>query len=383
MEEAWNSREAFDDRKWQEIAAHMAKLRTRLNHYPRQLHKIYPNGYTPYKALGVLIANEEQPRLGFSWSGPNTHDREAIHLLNDVAERLGVNAAEVGGLSRHPLRGVWKEEWSPGWQDELLAKALDLRDGVKTLTDALQGFLGSLGLDVQIGNREDIQALCDLAELLPRAAGKSWAFAFSPQAQDVVQQLERIAACGRTIEQLRADLSLEYKAEITSLDLDELEAQWKQAKVAWWLKSFFWRRAVAKRLRPYTTGEKPPEQTAIPVDLATLQKIKAEEQAIEGMAETGKLLGPSWQGLQTDWTELDEAVKFVAEASSLLGRLCGADLDQRAALRKRMVRVLGEGNDLLSGGGAVRRQGDEAIRALERLRQQTCRRLALRSGQRG
>ncbi|MCB2188755.1 MAG: DUF3320 domain-containing protein [Deltaproteobacteria bacterium] len=365
LEAAWNSREAFDDREWQNSATQIAELRTRLNQYPRQLHKLYPNGYTPHQALGVLIAHEDQPRVSFSWSGPTAHDQDAMIRLKDVAERLGVNAKEAGGLARHPLRGVWQEEWSPGWQEDLLNKARDLSAGVKALTATLAGWLASLGLEVPVGNRERITALCDLAELLPRAAGKSWAFAFSSQARDCGQQLARIAACGRTIEQLRGELSLEYKADTISLDLDELENQWKLAEEAWWLKSFFGRRAVAKRLRACTPEGKPPEQADIPGDLATLQKIKAEEQAIVGMAEAGKLLGPVWQGLQTDWSELEEAVEFAGQASSILGRLSGADLDLRAALRGRLERVLREGNDLLAEGGVVRRQGDEALRAFD------------------
>ena len=356
LEGAWSSREAFDDRQWRDKTAQLAKLRARLNQYPRQLHKRYPNGYTPYRALGVLIANQDQPRFSLFQSGFTTHDREAMLRLNDVADRLGLNAKIVGRLFGHPLRGVGKEEWTPNWQEELGAKARDLRQSVEALTGALAGFSDSLGLDMPAGNRERIDGLCGLAELLPRASGKSWAFAFSPRVPDIVRQLERILGCGRMIGQLRGELSLGYQPEITSLDLDELKKQWEQAEETWWPKSFFGSRAVAKRLKTYTIGKKTPSKSGIPGDLGTLQKIKAEEQAIESLAETGKLLGSAWQGLQTDWTGLEEALEFADQAVCMLGRICGPDLDRLAATRERLERLLAEAGHLLAEGGAVRRQ---------------------------
>ncbi len=365
LEAAWNSREAFDDRIWQDKAAQLSQLRKRLNLLPKRLHKPYPNGYTPYKAMGVLIANLQEPHLGFTWGSPNTHDQDAIRQLRDVVSRLGINAAEVGSLSRHPLRSIWKEEWSPVWQEDLLSCARELRIAAKGLSESLQSFLGSLGLDVSINNDERIKALCALAELLPQAADKNWSFAFSTQARELAQQLEQIIFCGRKIEQLRTELSVEYGPDSTSLDLDTLQTQWQEASKAWWPKSYFGRRAVAKCLRDHTPDKKPPEQRAIPADLDTLQKIKAEELAIESMAEAGKLLGPDWQGLQTNWADMDAAVKFAGDVFPLLSRLCGSDLDRRAAVRSQLERLLVEGKDLLSEGGSVRRQGERLALAFD------------------
>ena len=368
LEAAWNSRVTYDDQEWADNSRRMAQLRIKLNRYPRQLHQVFTNGLTPYKALSLIIPNRDIARLNFSWSSANTHDRKSMEHLREIASNLGVNAAVVGNLSRHPLRGIWKEEWSPGWQEELREKAESLKSSVAVLQESLKAFLSSVGLDISARSKGLIQAICDLAELLPRAAGKSYAFVFSTDARSAAQQLEQIAQCGRAIETHKGELSVEYRPDATSLDLDQLEGQWKAAREAWWIKSYFLRRSVAKGLGPYTPSGKPSDQADIGKDLAALRKIKEEEHSIEAKAGAGELLGPAWRGLETDWEDVETAVDFANRSQAVLTRLADSNLDTRASVGRKLERLLREASELLAEPGQVREKAKGLIRAFDDFR---------------
>ena len=70
----------------------------------------------------------------------------ANQALLAVAERLGLNAAELGGAGEHPLAFVAVDDWSMAWQQAALAQAALLAARATALGDCLAALGRHLGL---------------------------------------------------------------------------------------------------------------------------------------------------------------------------------------------------------------------------------------------
>src|SRR5690606_26838497 len=100
------------------------------------------------------------------WTDPSVHDREALDRLREAARRIAALAGAVGQVEGHQLAAIGRTEWSPIWQDDLIA-------GAKKTTEALVAFqqtitaLGAHVPEVTVGaSYEFYSALDELAEVL-------------------------------------------------------------------------------------------------------------------------------------------------------------------------------------------------------------------------
>ena len=349
--EAWQARGELSEAEWQRETQRLRVLRDGLNQLVKALHEQRRNGLSVRQALATAVANAAVPEVALRWASAEQHDAAELEQLLGVAERIDLNAAELGDLADHPLAFLQVGEWSLAWQQALLQQGEILAGRARTLRDALVELSQRLGLIRPLEGRGQLVALGQLLDLLPQTIGRELGFAFQG---DV---LERLEALNKAVELLEgfvaaeSALSVRYPRErLLALDLDQLERRCQLVAASWWpLKLFKQRQLRAWLSEQAGVGE----QAEAAADLAPLRELQRRHGELQRLH--ARLDGlPGWRGLDSDPAQLRQLGDLAWRLRSLLAALAG-DPEQLAALRAGLRLLVVEANELLAADAPVGR----------------------------
>ena len=286
LKSSWETNARTDLSEWITVNERLRIRRDELNAYVAALHKQYPNGWTPYLALGTALKAANDPAPVFAWPQQDANDPRSLNELEELAKELGHVFASVKRQAALDL--VDTDEWSFDWHERLIASAKTLHIAIDLLITAVNGYLGTLGL--RPGDQSssgDIPALVGLAAALQKSTGHDVTVAFDPDIArfaDALEDLGRHIGVYREVESL---LSTAYDiSSVRKLDLDALAREWREANAAIWPNSMLGKRKIQKLMQSHVeTGTADPEQ-----DLPALQRMKERLSAIDGNLLTGKAL---------------------------------------------------------------------------------------------
>ncbi|PKU21419.1 DUF3320 domain-containing protein [Telmatospirillum siberiense] len=354
LRQAWEAKGDVDRNIWAERAAKLKRLRSDLNAFVERLHLIRRNGMTAYHAIGRVVAGGDVAELDLSWPSPDAHDAEAVGKLAEIADRLDIDAKELGTISGHPLAAIGREEWSPGWQAALTGAARRLIPACGRLSSVAIGFVKAAGLPEVVLDVRGRAGLAGLAEALPAAAGRDWGFVLRPDARQIAERL-REGADGLAERNRHASrLSVSYALNtVRSIDFDFLEETLATAGSTWWPRSAWLRSRVRKDLASrIETAAKPKAKPAMAEDLALLRGIRDVEMRLSALEDLAAKTCGLWAGLGTSVQEVSLAVDFHSRISSALANLA-TNIESLTSLRTVAARLLGEANALLEAVGPV------------------------------
>jgi very-short-patch-repair endonuclease len=361
LKASWERGGRTDASEWIAVNERLRLRRDELNAYVEALHRHYPNGWTPFLALGIALKAAEDTAPALSWPERDAHDAQTLRELEDLAAEVGLVFASV---ARQPALGlVDVGDWSSAWQDGLLAAAQSLRNAVDLLIGAVNGYLASLGL--KPGDKTstaDIRALTELAEALRNSKGCDISIAFDPdfsRCADALTKLERAISAYRQAEH---GLSASFEPPaVRDLDPEALEHQWRQANAALWPGSLLGKRKIRRLLQGYAgQGTADPDR-----DLPLLRRMKECLAAIDHTPLAKKPLPIA--GLATDIAAVTGILDL---ARAVLGTLVlpGREQEMRSIVRSVAPSLPGTlDND------RVRQAGDRllaAVSGLQSARQQ-------------
>lgn len=352
LRRAWETRADDVSRGFESEAARIKNLRGELNRFVQRLHMKRENGLSVFDAMGVVAGAGLHSPVRLQWPDAASHDAGRLERFRDVAKSLAVRFREVAAFADGPLRCVETEEWSHRWQEELLGAADGLGEAAVQFETAAAEFARIGGFSGLRTDWDGSRCFALLAAVLPAAAGRDWRFALRPDGAAVAAGLARGCELVRRGRQAEGGLSVPYGPEARRLDLDALDAAWREAARTWWPRSFFLRRSVRKALAvaaDRASGD-PAADLAL---LLELREIEAGVQALESLTARAQGL---WAGRGTDVEEAEDAVRFQAELARALA-LAASRREALSAMRRAVEHLLGEGNALLAAGGAFDRAG--------------------------
>ncbi|WP_211870281.1 DUF3320 domain-containing protein [Neoroseomonas terrae] len=339
LKSAWEHGQADNTSEWIAVNERLRLRRDELNGYVEALHRPYPNGWTPYLALGTALKAEGEPAPALNWPDGDRHDAQTLRELEELASELGQTFAAV---ERRPVLDlVDAKEWSAGWQERLLAAAQTLRNAADLLTAAIQAYGASLGLTSrEFVSQAEIQPLVRLAAALKRSRGQDLSVAFDPDFDQCAEALARFRQSVRDYREAEQRLSAGFaEATIRDLDIQGLELQWRQATAAFWPNSALGKRRLAKLLQ----GLAGRGQVDVERDLPLLRGMQANLLALDRNLLAARKLAT--EGLASD---LGAAEDILDAARGLRDALHLPELNRDA-----MLRLLCEGPEkdalLLSG----------------------------------
>ena len=363
---AWQARGTADAQTWQLEAVRLQTLRQSLNVYVERLHNRYPNGLNIYDAIGVTSAGHDLPLVDLSWPSHLMHDREGMLKLQELADRLEVNAEAIGFnvLANHPLAAIGHGDWSPSWQQQVITAAREVLPVVQATRRAVERFILASSLPSVILTPAGCKGLSILAEALPNAAGHDWRFVLRPDARVIAQRLQQgcdlvqqhrelnqqlpaawtsatLSACQKglgllarhaeliaalpepwpvpcmvTLNQglkfleematLFSTLSASYGETVEQLDVAALLSEWEQAEESFWPKSWVTKRRISKLLGQAVAGDAEPQ---VYDDLRRWVEIRTLRDQLNTL-NPGEATAQVWKGAQTDQAVLSSAMQL-------------------------------------------------------------------------
>jgi len=366
LQSAWSSSGQADAEQWRAEAEKLKRLRDALNIYVERLHQRRRNGLSLFDAIGTVSAGRDVPILPMTWSSPDQHDHASIEQLRHSVDRLEVNAQAIGhaALSQHPLVMVGQGNWSPTWQQQLIATAGDVLPAAQATIESAQAFVQSIGLPSPELTPETCEALLLLAQRLPLAAGHDWRFVLRPDARSLSQRLQEGAALVRRHAELNTQLSSPWSASVTTacadglvllaehrqtraelgepwppritvqlnqalgllaqlgehhtalsvpygetieqLDIAQLQQKWEQAEQTFWPKSWLGKRKVTAQLSSATKSGSQPD---VANDLQHWNIIRSLRQQIQVIVP-GQQCANVWAGLETQEDKVHTALRW-------------------------------------------------------------------------
>lgn len=356
--------------EWNREAERLAVLRQELNGLVEALHQRHGNGLTVYDAIGTCIQHAGEEPSPLSWPDAQAHGENDLAQLREAARRMSTLSGELGALHGHALAHIGMTEWSPSWQDELLAAAQALdraADAFKACVEVAGAELGVpvAGLGLEAYARLD--ALIDVLLAAPRVPTGLAAQAHDPAARQRVQALARH---GLARNAHWAEVGASWQARLADLDGTALQAEWQAARAAWWPKSALAKRRLRKRLAAFRVDARRPDDAAIATMLAPLARVNAEDRQLASLkADAERLLLNDYAGLDTDWEQVGRHEQWAERFAEAVTLMAG-DPAAAGALRTRLQPLVGENRAFLQPGAALGRRLLDTRNAWRALRDQ-------------
>lgn len=325
LKSAWEQGGAGNTAEWVSLNDRLKIERDKLNAYVEALHKQYPNGWTPYRALGIALKARDVIAPEFSWKGQDVHDAQTLQNLEDIAVQAGVVFASI---ERNPaLDFVDISEWTSRWQEKLLNAGQSLKQAIEKQDHAQSTFLSVLGLGAnKVSAGEERSALEKLASALTQSEGRDISICFD---RDFAKLKPALGELANSINRYRAaeqKLTASYARQVVKdIDASALQREWAQAAASLWPKSLLRKRKIRKHLGGFAgEGRGDPE-----IDLSLMRVMKECLSAIDANPITSKPFAKA--GLDANVEVAAEILDLAAGLRSAL-RLPGRSPDEIRAL---------------------------------------------------
>ncbi|MEA1648791.1 DUF3320 domain-containing protein [Nitrospirillum sp. BR 11164] len=353
LDSAWSTVEESPAETWRRRAAELKMSRDQLNQLVRALHRRRPNGLTLYNAIGRVVRDGATQAFRLDWTTGADHSEADLEHLRDTTRKLDLHRATASPGNLAAFGHIAQGEWSNAWQAELLAAVAVLAKAAIALSDARAPLAQALGIDIASDQR-GLAAAATLARALQQVSGLDLAFAFSPEAAQILDQGARALPLVRAYRDEAAQLSRPQEPTIVkALPLAELDAEWAAANAAIWPLSTMKKKALVKRLDP--TGVADPDK-----DLPRLRHLQGLLQQLDALAQLSAL--PGWAGVTTDLDRLDRTLKAATVLRSAIVSAAHTP-DQLIGLRGALRRLCVDANDLLAPEGSIGRAGQRYLDA--------------------
>lgn len=326
---SWDRQGRVSDDEWVKVTDDLSVTRDQLNAYVRALHRKGTQGFSVYDAVGRAAKVEVPFRLSFD--NKDAHDAETYAHLKNLSEAVGRCHEIVADRPALPL--VQAEQWSFGWQAELLERAEALRASSRDLMEAASRLTVLCGLtpdgDCATDHLENLKALTELP-----ASGPDVTWALSQDMDRIETEINKLAQLLKAHRGAAGMLSATYPLDqLGRIPLDQMDAYWRRAQTKMWPFSIFAKSSVRKLLQTYATGGRADPAT----DIAALTEVHRVRSDIDGVALDGC---PAFAGVDTEETRLADWVRDAQNVRNLLDPLSGHVSDDEAwsLARERLAR---------------------------------------------
>jgi very-short-patch-repair endonuclease len=361
LDRVWSSRGHLTPEEWQGHAEKVRSLRDRINRVVAVLHKRWPNGWTIYGAVGLVVrdANPFTPRL--SWSAETEHNNEQIVQLRELARKLELNRAVTEGIGVR-MALLSQTEWSNFWQESIITAARRVVTTSGACESACVTVIQLTRLRID-PTKANVASVLQLVKLFANAYAIDLRFAFSPTAKAIHGSIQEALSLLDEYEALESGLSQAYTREcIRRMEVERLQGDWAAASGRFWPLSALAKRRIARSLVGAQFAPGPPD---LDRDLPRLNTMKALVARIDGLDRD--LQGvPGWAALATDKSRLRLAAEVAEGIRAALMHLADSP-EQLVGLRRESQRLVVDTNELLEPDGRIGQaisQFEAAYRAL-------------------
>ena len=296
-------------------------LKDFLNKYALQIHTPFGKlGEKPFDVLGKLIlVLDDAPLIEAPIKDIENIDQ--INLQNTCSNLQDlVNVmSELGDPQKHPWHGSTLLSISN-------AEIAFLNDSlIKTIKSYMSIKEKSTYFAEEIGIKQpqsiaDIQVLCEAANLIADAPEVSKSELESNKWDVLPNSAQDLISCGREYIALKDKILEYFKSDLLERELSTIGNRFSTYRQSWtrFIKADYWR--DRKFLADYLRADGKKLSTAeLSKYLDAIKIFQTKKTYLEDKNEIGQeLFGSRWQGLTSDWEELDSYVNWIVSVRQLI-----------------------------------------------------------------
>jgi len=271
-------------------------LREELSDYVEILHKKTLSGISLYDAL-YLYHTLSDILSEFEFPNSVAEELTSAKLIEwkDVVEQIQVVSNLCGSISKHPLRELPIENYTPAIKAELkemLEKQIGL---IRNFINASYEILQLFGCEITCNSLTSFNTLSELSELFVKIKHISVPLLKSPKMDEDVESIREIIIHGIERDRIENEISSEFSKTILEINADNILTNWNIAQNKWFLPKFIAQNKIAKELKAYSTKGKI-NKLRINQTLQSIIKYQDERQIVKAKNEYfAELLGSLWE----------------------------------------------------------------------------------------
>jgi very-short-patch-repair endonuclease len=347
--------------EWAYVADNLEKTRSKLNAFVTEVHKPGPGGHSAYQCYSYIIRNHElrdklRGKVDLTFEDMATHDRPAFDRMRDTCSQLDLRHRRVPSEAHGRLQPFATMNWSPAWEKEAVGCAQKLATATSTLSGTSAAVIDALHVDVTTPDMDTLYHFIQLCAYLLKAytvpsgflTAPSWS-SFSEEVRSNLipngkaYQAAVEALSGFALDQLdqlpMKSIALRYR------DLSKKKSLLSTIRIKWCL------RALAKVWGGQETKWHSRQAGKVFEDYNTLCETRDDLNAQSQVAK--ERFGVHWNGLDTEWDQLEAVLHFGDQVHEELLPLANSDPTQLSALKDSLVPLLEQAGDFLGEGAAL------------------------------
>jgi hypothetical protein len=331
--------------EWSRQADRLAASRRELNGYVSSLHKKYGFGASLYDAItnyGRVKSAPAVVTIEPSVAGAMTPER--LSEWADLTNELRVAGEGCG----HPAGNVWEDvactDYTPTLKGQveglLAAYSARIPEVRSAYAEFAEWIVHSSGQPTQ----QELELLAELGRWLlklPEAIPED--LLGTDSIAQALEQVERAVQHGQRRNGYHRTVTTKYTAEALSMEAELLLSEWRKAELKWLLPKFLKQNRIYKLLKGLALpGVVPPKGETADTLSQILQyqtEVKALKQLEPGITP---LLGPLWNGEETDWDAVHTANEWIRQLNQPLSKLY-PDKAQARQARERIAQLTASG----------------------------------------
>lgn len=357
---------------WEVETNRLAEQRKALNEYANDLHKPLAFDKSAYWVISRLILHGGEPKVSLDLGDPCGRTGEEFERMR-VAVREMAEAVRVSGDPvEHPLSAVRLSAYVWGIEDDA-KKAIQSAEGAhRRLRAEGSSTLKDLGLDIDESSLSDFRLASELTVLLETTPSVTQAILSESDWQRIRSELMEWIELGRKCAEKRSTLLKTNTDGLFALDLSTLIEKLRTRNQSWFWKKMLIGNYIRKAIRIVRKdGKKPKNLTFLEEELGQALNVVEESVKLKTQSEMlTRFLGPSWQGLESHWEDLQRIMEWSDRFRTLINRIPGANMDDKLKLRSTWIRLATEGRAMVVAGAPAAQQASSFRNSLKGIESQ-------------
>jgi hypothetical protein len=148
-------------------------------------------------------------------------------------------------------------------------------------------------------------------------------------------------------------LSHQYVPDVSNLNAQDLQMQWRVANQEWVLKSWFSKRKIANQIKAFHLQGTRLASDDVDQFLLALKKLNEEDQYLAEHNATGQeLLGLAYSGIASNWDNAEAHLQWMENFSHALSDVSHTHSDEVSSLRSQLKNLICEQPEMFSADSA-------------------------------
>lgn len=311
--------ESFSD-KSEEIAT----LRTELNTYSKELHKVRSNDFSIYELISEYEENKSVQDIekfevndlkDFNKEIKKKHEQFIVQLI-DVAQ-------QIGHPHNHALSFVTLTEYSQSLREEVKDILEIYRVRLNNLIDSYEKLEKALYYNID-SSRTGIELLDTLIETLLNWESLPVHWKIEENLNFKLHNIKNLAEETIKRDNVKAELLMDWDEEFLKLNGSQLNSEVSLAQNKWFVAKFFSMRKIRKSISLVYNDSKLDEMIIVR-DIRKLKELQDQETKVsELFSNHGSYLRDEYRGKDTNWNRIIEMINAAISSSDLMKELTGS-----------------------------------------------------------